>query len=164
MGVISLFWNMELTRASAPSDICVVTDAYFCAVPQVQRVAAGIDLGHTLFSALPSLLVAPFWGPWTDKAGRKHGMIVPAVGAMIESAVVLLIMYFRWPLWVMFIGGAINGFSGFLTTITLSVMAYIADTTEKENRAFRLGENSVGAIINNSQSIIIVAFNNSCKW
>ena len=106
---------------------------------QVQRLAANIDLGHTLFAALPSLLMAPFWGPWTDKAGRKHGLLAPCAGATLEATLVLLIMYFKWPLWVMFIGGAINGLSGFLTTMTLAVISFIADTTDKEARSFRLG-------------------------
>jgi len=91
--------------------------------------------------AIPSLIVAPFWGPWTDKSGRrKPALITPVIGALLESIVILTIMYFELPLYVMFVGSAISGFSGFLTTLLLAVMSYIADTTEKKGIAFRIGE------------------------
>ena len=54
-----------------------------------------------------------------------------------------MVMYFEWPLYVMFIGSALAGLSGFLPTLSLAVMAYIADTTEKNEVAFRLGKENV---------------------
>ena len=50
-----------------------------------------------------------------------------------------MVMYFEWPLYVLFVGAAISGFSGFLTTVMLAVMSYIADTTEKTGVALRIG-------------------------
>lgn len=113
--------------------------------PQVQSLATKIDLGNTFFMAIPSLIVAPFWGPWTDKTGRrKPALIAPAIGTLLQTIVVLMVMYFEWPLYVLFVGSAISGFSGFLTTLMLASMSYIADTTEKTGRAFRIGkENNV---------------------
>ena len=91
--------------------------------------------------SIPSLIVAPFWGPWTDKTGRrKPALIAPAIGTLLQTIVVLMIMYFEWPLYVLFVGSAISGFSGFLTTLMLASMSYIADTTEKTGLAFRLGK------------------------
>ena len=52
----------------------------------------------------------------------------------------LLVVYFKLPLYVMFVGSAITGCSGFLTTLMLAVMSYIADTTDKKGIAFRIGE------------------------
>ena len=57
--------------------------------------------------------------------------------------VMLMVMYFEWPLYVMFIGSALAGLSGFLPTLSLAVMAYIADTTEKNEVAFRLGKENL---------------------
>ena len=89
--------------------------------------------------------MAPFWGPWSDKTRRrKPALIAPPIGALLQTIVVLLVMYFEWPLYVLFVGAAISGFSGFLTTMMLAVMSYIADTTEKKGIAVRLGNgNSV---------------------
>lgn len=90
--------------------------------------------------ALPSLIVAPFWGPWTDKTRwRKPALIAPVIGALLHTVVVLMIMYFEWPLYVLFVGSAISGFSGFLPTLSLAAMSYIADTTEKTGVALRIG-------------------------
>ena len=108
---------------------------------QVQSLATKIDLGNTFFMAIPSLIVAPFWGPWTDKTGRrKPALIAPAIGTLLQTIVVIMVMYFEWPLYVLFVGSAISGFSGFLTTLMLASMSYIADTTEKTGRAFRIGK------------------------
>ncbi|XP_020614310.1 proton-coupled folate transporter-like [Orbicella faveolata] len=106
---------------------------------QVQSLATKIDLGNTFFMAIPSLIVAPFWGPWTDKSGRrKPALMAPAIGTLLQTILVLMIMYFEWPLYVLFVGSAISGFSGFLTTLMLASMSYIADTTEKTGVAFRI--------------------------
>ena len=91
--------------------------------------------------AIPSLIVAPFWGPWTDKTRRrKPALISPIIGALLNTVVVLMVMYFEWPLYMLFVGSAISGVSGFLTTLMLATMSYIADTTEKSGIAIRLGK------------------------
>ena len=94
--------------------------------------------------AIPSLIIAPFWGPWTDKSRRrKPALIAPAMGALLQTIVVLMVMYFEWSLYVLFVGSAISGFSGFLTTLTLAALSYIADTTEKTGVALRIGRGNV---------------------
>ena len=108
---------------------------------QVQSLATKIDLGNMFFMAIPSLIVAPFWGPWTDKTRRrKPALIAPTIGALLNTAVVLMVMYFEWPLYMLFVGSAISGVSGFLTTVMLAIMSYIADTTETSGMAIRLGK------------------------
>lgn len=108
---------------------------------QVQSLATKIDLANTFFLAIPSLIVAPFWGPWTDKTRRrKPALIAPSIGAFLNTVVVLMVMYFEWPLYMLFVGSAISGVSGFLTTVMLATMSYIADTTEKSGIAIRLGK------------------------
>lgn len=64
---------------------------------EVQSLATKIDSGNMFFMAIPSLIVAPFWGPWTDKTRRrKPALIAPTIGASLNTAVVLLVMYFEW--------------------------------------------------------------------
>ena len=107
----------------------------------MQSLATKIDLGNTFFMTIPSLIVAPFWGPWTDKTGRtKPALIAPEIGGVLGTMVMLMVMYLDLPLYLMFVGSALIGSSGFLTTLSLAVMSYIANTTEKTGIAFRLGE------------------------
>lgn len=79
-------------------------------------------------------------GGWTDKVGRRPGIISPCIGSTLEVIVCLATIYFKLPLYVLFVGGFLHGIFGYFTTIVLSCMAYIADTTEESQRAFRLGK------------------------
>ena len=91
-------------------------------------------------ASIPSIFVALFMGSWTDQVGRKPALAAPIVGSLFESVIVLLIMYLKWPIYVLFIGSAVNGFCGYFTTIVLAVMSYIADTTDESERGLRLGK------------------------
>ncbi|XP_074614367.1 proton-coupled folate transporter-like [Acropora palmata] len=105
---------------------------------EVQSLSTRMDLMLTFFRTIPSLLLAPFWGAWTDKSGRrKPALIFPVIGGLLQTIIMLAVLYLKLPLYVMFVGSAISGFSGFITVLTIAVMSYIADTTEKNGIAFR---------------------------
>lgn len=113
-----------------------------CISPQVQMLASQIGVVYNLLASIPSLVVAPLWGPWTDKGDkRKPALLVAIIGACLEMATVLLIMYFNWSVYFLYVSAAISGFSGFATVLLVGAMSYIADISTKEERAFRIGEN-----------------------
>lgn len=62
------------------------------------------------------------------------------LGACLEMIVTLLVMYFKWSVYVLYLSATISGFSGFATVLMVGATAYIADISEKEERAFRIGE------------------------
>ena len=107
---------------------------------QVQSLSSYIHLGTTIFGSIPSLVTALFIGAWTDMAGRRPALVLPCFGSAIDSLIVLLVMYFKWPIFVLFAGSAIRGMCGFITVMLLAVVSYVADTTDESNRAFRLGK------------------------
>jgi len=92
-----------------------------------------------MFSSIPSLFTSLLIGSWSDFRGRKPALFLPAFGSTLEAGLVILVMYMEWPVYVLFIGGAINGFCGYFTTIAMGVMSYIADTTDESERSLRLG-------------------------
>ena len=51
-------------------------------------------------------------------------------------------MYFKWSVYVLFLSATISGFSGFTTVLMMGATVYIADISEKEERAFRIDEKS----------------------
>ena len=110
---------------------------------QVQSWSSYIHIGVTMFASIPSIFMSLFMGTWTDRVGRKPALIAPIFGSLFESIIVLLTMYLKWPIYVLFIGAAVNGFCGFFTTIVLAVMSYIADTTDEAERGLRLGKNPI---------------------
>ena len=107
---------------------------------QVQTDASYVQLGITMFSALPSIIVTLFMGGWTDKVGRRPALIAPTLGSALEAAVVLVVMYFKLPVYFLFIGGFLHGIFGYYATIILACMSYVADTTEESLIALRLGK------------------------
>ena len=108
----------------------------------MQTLSSKFGLVYNLLMSIPSLFVAPLWGPWTDKGGkRKPALLVAIVGAGLEIATVLLVMYFNLSLYFLYVAAAISGFSGFAVVLMVGATSYIADISSKEKRAFRMGEN-----------------------
>lgn len=105
---------------------------------EVQDLAAKIDMGNVLFLSIPSIFMVLLLGPWTDTGGRRPALLAPPVGSAIESLLILIIMYLDWPVYVLFVGEAINGFSGFATIMTMAAFAYVADVTTEQRLAIRI--------------------------
>ena len=85
--------------------------------------------------------MAPLWGPWTDKGGkRKPALQVAILGACLELSITLLVMYLEWSVYILFVAAAVSGLSGFATVLLVGASSYIADISSEEERAFRLGE------------------------
>lgn len=106
---------------------------------KVQTLAARIDMGNILFQSLPSILMVLLLGPWTDTGGRRPALLAPPLGSALEAITILLIMYFDWPVFVLFVGSAINGFSGFFTIMNMAAFAYVSDITTEEGLAIHIG-------------------------
>ena len=106
---------------------------------QVQGLASYFQIVFSLCNAVPSIIVCLFMGAWSDSVGRKPVLILSVLGSVLECTIILVIIYYDLPLWLLFIGGVLNGLGGYFTTVTMAVLAYIADTTEEKERAVRLG-------------------------
>ena len=105
-------------------------------------MAAKIDMGNVLFLSLPSIFMVLLLGPWTDTGGRRPALLAPPIGSAIEAILILIIMYLEWPVYILFVGEAINGFSGFATIMTMAAFAYVADITTEQRLAIHIGEYS----------------------
>lgn len=106
---------------------------------EVESKASYYMLGLIFFAAAPSLVSALLIGAWSDKVGRKYAIFLPCFGATIDLSITLTVIYFDFPLSILFIGSFINGMMGYFPAMLLVTMAYIADTTEASMRAARLG-------------------------
>ncbi|XP_032222360.1 proton-coupled folate transporter [Nematostella vectensis] len=104
---------------------------------EVQTETSSLILYYIIAATMTTFFIAPFMGPYTDKKGRKPGLVIALTGAMVETILTLLILHLKLPLWTMIVGAFINGLSGSINTILLSVMSYIADSVSPERLGFR---------------------------
>lgn len=91
--------------------------------------ASATELGllTALYAGL-QFIFAPFWGRVSDRIGRKPVLLLGLFGFSLT----FIGFGLSTELWMLYVS---RGVSGLLTSATLpTVMAYIADTTEKENR------------------------------
>jgi len=121
-------------NASSEKDLSIINKRN-----QVQSITSYIYLGIILAAALPSLFMALLLGSWSDKVGRKVVVLLPVIGGLLDSICILVVMYTRCSLYILFVGGFCNGVCGFFTTMILAVFAYMADMTSERERALRLG-------------------------
>lgn len=96
--------------------------------------ASGQELGALLsLHALFQLIFSPIWGSISDSVGRKPILIVGAVG----NALALLMFGLSTQLWMLFVARALAGIFSAATMPT--AMAFIGDSTSKENRGGGMG-------------------------
>ena len=105
---------------------------------EIQAAASFWLMLLTISALIPGIISSIILGSYSDRAGRKITMLLPVVGASLCALVYVLVVFFNLPFQCMFIGNFIFGISGTNTTFSLSVFAYLADTTTKQARTFRI--------------------------
>jgi MFS family permease len=99
----------------------------------------GMHLGIGMLSGiitsaftLAQLLSSPMWGRFSDKHGRRPALLI-ALGA---AGIAYLVFGFAHTLFLLFLSRIIQGAGGGTVGV---IQAYVADTTEPEQRARSLG-------------------------
>ncbi|MEO6549894.1 MAG: MFS transporter [Ferruginibacter sp.] len=102
-----------------------------------QQVVVGMSVLMSVFAAC-SFFSAPVFGALSDRYGRKNILLITLSGSVIGY----VLFGIGGALWVLFLGRIIDG----LTAGNISILfAYIADTTEPEERAKWFGY--IGAVM-----------------
>ncbi|XP_032236520.2 proton-coupled folate transporter isoform X2 [Nematostella vectensis] len=105
---------------------------------EVQSASSELYLYYLGVWALSISFIVPFTGSYTDRRGRKPGLIAPLVGAILETLVLLLVLYLELPVYVLIVGGLVNGLTGNEATMMMATTCYVTDTTDDKQKAFRL--------------------------
>ncbi|XP_051867137.1 solute carrier family 46 member 3 [Pristis pectinata] len=105
----------------------------------VQSKASYVQLLHTAVLTFLSIPTSILLGAWSDQAGRKLGMILPSVGALIGGVTLTVMVLVKETsvYWCIF-ASAFIGIFGSYAVIFLSVFSYMADITTAENRTKHL--------------------------
>ena len=96
--------------------------------------ASGSALGALMATyGLLQFLTAPFWGGLSDYYGRKPVLVIGVLG----NAIAQVLFGLSTELWMLF---AARALAGLLSSATLpTTMAYIGDSTSRENRGGGMG-------------------------
>lgn len=77
-------------------------------------------------------------GSWSDRAGRRLVLIIPSLGLAVQASVYLIVMYLKLPVFWFLIGRICSGLSGDFNAILAGCFAYVADTSARGSRTFRV--------------------------
>ncbi|MBA3579441.1 MAG: MFS transporter [Gemmatimonadaceae bacterium] len=78
------------------------------------------------------LISAPLWGRFSDRHGRKPALLV----GLAAAAIAYVVFAFATSLWVLLLSRIVQGAGGGTVGV---IQAYVADSTEPQNRAKALG-------------------------
>ena len=85
-----------------------------------------------------AFLATLFLGSYSDKGGRKLGLILPSVGAVLKTGLIICITYLELPKQVLLVAFVVEGVCGGFGTFLMSTFSYISDVTSHRNRALRI--------------------------
>lgn len=78
------------------------------------------------------LLSAPLWGRFSDRYGRRPALLV----GLTAAAIAYVVFAFATSIWLLLLSRVVQGAGGGTVGV---IQAYVADSTEQENRAKALG-------------------------
>jgi PCFT/HCP family folate transporter-like MFS transporter 1/3 len=120
-------------------EVCAKIDNFPEADNAVQTRVSELNMALTMLSSLPSIVLALFIGPWSDKNGRKPLMLIPLFGFLLSTFVWMLnVHYMDWPAKYL-LGTAIYSFFGGITCLLIGMYSYLADVTSLRSRTTRIG-------------------------
>lgn len=105
---------------------------------EVETLTAHWNLYINLGGFSVGLLVVPLLGSWSDLAGRRPVLIIPSLGLALQAVVYLVVMYLKLSVVYFLVGRMLSGLCGDFNTILAACFAYVADTTDRKSRTFRV--------------------------
>lgn len=135
--LISQRMNITSPGNSPQCDIDT-TDPQYLLEQQAQATASEWMMTFVAASIIPAFFTTIFLGAYSDRAGRKLGIIMPVAGATMRSLWSIAVMFCGWPVAALLVGVFIDGFCGGIGTLTMSCFTYISDITIKAQRSFRI--------------------------
>ncbi|XP_046575145.1 proton-coupled folate transporter-like [Haliotis rubra] len=106
---------------------------------KIQSKAADYNIFLIFTATFPGILQTILLGSLSDRYGRKLSMLLPISGLLSKLIVYLIVFELDLPLGYLFIGSAIEGFSGGFGTMLTAIFGCAADITPVgPKRGFRM--------------------------
>lgn len=136
--------NTLLLLSSPPPDDSFDTDscrnASSVVDQQVQAQTSHWLLYINIATGLPSIFLSIFYGSLSDLIGRRLFILLPTIGAMLNTAVILVVNYIpSLPVHVLLVGAFFNGIYGTYSVINFAVYSYASDVSAHSGRTRQIG-------------------------
>lgn len=105
---------------------------------EVEVLTAHWNMYINLGGFLVGLFVVILLGSWSDRGGRRLVLIIPSLGLAVQASIYLIVMYMKLPVAWFLLGRICSGLSGDFNAILAGCFAYVADTSDKRSRTFRV--------------------------
>uniref|UniRef100_T1J6Y9 Major facilitator superfamily (MFS) profile domain-containing protein n=1 Tax=Strigamia maritima TaxID=126957 RepID=T1J6Y9_STRMM len=130
-----------LMEMGYPDEVCSHLTQNKTLEDQAQELATDFELYKTLLENLPTILLAAFFGTWSDNNGRKFLLILPTVGGGIGMIIMIFNAYYVTEMNVNYIlvASVPYALGGNTLSVLMAAYAYIADITSISQRTIRFG-------------------------
>ncbi len=122
------------------------SDNSSCGMPSHVEEAVQKETSHwilytNLALGLPSIFFSVFYGSMSDQLGRKLFIFLPALGAALNTGVILEVAYLRdrIPLYMCLVGAFVSGLYGGYSILNSAAYSYTADVTAHSGRTRQIG-------------------------
>ncbi|NXY57855.1 PCFT protein, partial [Callaeas wilsoni] len=105
---------------------------------EVEALVSHWNLYINLGGFFVSLFSVTLFGPWSDSVGRRPALILPAAGMALQTAIYLVVMYLELHIAFFLLGRILSGLTGDYNLILAGCFSYVADTSERRARTFRV--------------------------
>ncbi len=110
---IAMEMNVTLPDSSAgENSSCVgrnISNPYYVKLQDVQAEVAYWQMVIGLCGSIPSLIVSPFLGAWSDLVGRKYVFALIVIGNAVHISTLIAVNYLTLPLWILAISNFVTG-------------------------------------------------------
>ncbi|XP_062910327.1 lysosomal proton-coupled steroid conjugate and bile acid symporter SLC46A3 [Mobula hypostoma] len=86
----------------------------------------------------PGLIVTLILGGFSDHYGRKLFVLLPSIGALINSLADLAMAYFSWSIYVLFPSAILASCFGGFPALFAAAFAYVADVSSNKQKNMRM--------------------------
>uniref|UniRef100_U3JVE3 Proton-coupled folate transporter n=1 Tax=Ficedula albicollis TaxID=59894 RepID=U3JVE3_FICAL len=105
---------------------------------EVEALVSHWNLYINLGGFFACLFSVTLFGPWSDSVGRRPALILPTAGMALQTGIYLLVMYLELHVAFFLLGRILSGLTGDYNLILASCFSYVADTSERRARTFRV--------------------------
>jgi len=119
-------------------DVCSDINHHIKENEIVQKKVNVVMMWTSILTAIPSIVLVLFVGPWSDKNGRKPILVLPSVGIILSQFIWMLNVYFMDASVYFLLFTSVSALFGGFTCFLIGIFSYISDITNVRERTSRL--------------------------